>query len=348
MIEFESLLIEQNINLAGFTTMRLGGNARYFTRCNSIEQIRSAINSAHQNSLPIFILGGGSNLIVRDAGFNGLVIKNEILGVEKIFEDEESVIFSVGAGENWDKLCRQIIEKENLSGCESMVMIPGTVGALAVQNVGAYGQETVDIFEGLEAVNLETGEIETFSREACRLGYRSSIFREEKAGKYFITTVRLKFNKHFTPPENLYISVEEYFKHKNIPRQNLTPNDIMRAVIYLRSEKLPDPSDIPSAGSFFKNVELSREEAEKFKIKHHDAPIFYEQNKCKIPTGWLIDRAGLRGKTLHGMRPHDKNALILTNISARSYSDLDLARAEIRQAVQDKFGFEIDQEPLEL
>lgn len=347
MKTYQMLTIEENVNFGALTTMKIGGSAKYLTKVKNIEEIKAALDFAREEGVEVFILGGGSNLIVRDEGFDGLVIKNEILGVEQIFEDEESVIFSVGSGENWDKFCRHAVEDRGLSGCEAMVMIPGSVGALPVQNVGAYGQETKAIFEGCEVIDLETGKVEELSREDCRLGYRSSIFREEAIGKYFITRVKLKlFKKKQELP--LYFSVAEYFEKNGIDAQNATPLEIMRAVIYLRSEKLPDPSDIPSAGSFFKNVELNEERAQDFKKKFPDGLIFNENGKWKVPTGWLIDQAGLRGKLLHGMRPHDKNALILTNISAKSYADLAAARAEIIKAVREKFGFEIEQEPLEV
>lgn len=349
MIKFENLQIEENINLGKMTTMRLGGDAKFFARVASVEDILSGVRFARENNLPILVLGGGSNLIVRDEGFAGLVLKNEILGVEEIFEDDNSKIFKIGAGENWDIFCRKAV-RSGLSGCESMVMIPGSVGALPVQNVGAYGQETVGIFESLEAINLETGQLETLSKEECRLGYRSSIFREESAGKYFITSVNLRLSKSFIPPENLYISVADYFEKYNIDVKNTTAEQIMDAVIAIRSEKLPDPADIPSAGSFFKNVELPDVAARQFAATHGESIIFPSEKKgfSKIPSGWLIDRAGLRGKMIHGMRPHDKNALILTNISAESYGDLAAARAEIQKAVKEKFGFEIEQEPLEV
>ncbi|MDO4872340.1 MAG: UDP-N-acetylmuramate dehydrogenase [bacterium] len=347
MVMFRNLEILENVNLGEMTTMRLGGGARFLAKVNNLAQAQQALDFAQNQHLPLFILGGGSNTIVRDEGFQGVVIKNEILGREVIDEDEGSVIFRLGSGENWDDFCQWAVREKGLSGCEAMALIPGTVGALPVQNVGAYGQETVAIFEGCEALNLETGEMEEFSKEDCQLGYRTSIFRTTAFGKYFITAVKLKLSKK-QQKIPLYFSVAEYFAQKNINPETATPLDIMRAVIYLRKEKLPEPREIPSAGSFFKNVELSKNEANDFRKRFPEAPIFEESEKWKIPTGWLIDNAGLRGKIIHGMRPHDKNALILTNISAQNYQDLARARAEIQQAVKDKFGFEIEQEPLEI
>lgn len=352
MKKFKNLTIQENINLGELTTMKLGGNAKYITEVTNLKELRDALEFAKSENLPIFVLGGGSNTIVRDAGFDGLVLKNQFLGRKLLDENEKSKTFKLGSAENWDNFCQWAVREQNLSGCEAMAMIPGSVGALPVQNVGAYGQETISIFEGCEAVNLETGDLEFLSKEDCRLGYRSSIFREEATGKYFITSVILKLSK-IQQKLPLYFSVEEYFAKNEINGETATPQQIMDAVIFLRSEKLPDPSNIPSAGSFFKNVEISKERAEEFRKSFEaefgePAMIFEENGKWKIPTGWLIDKVGLRGKTIHGMRPHNKNALILTNISARSYEDLAFARAEIQRTVKEKFGFEIEQEPLEI
>ena len=349
MKKFKNLTIEDNINLGRLTTMKIGGQAKYITAVKNIDEIREALEFIKQENLPIFVLGGGSNTIVRDEGFSGLVIKNEIFGRELLGEDDFSKTFKIGAGENWDEFCQWAVREQNLSGCEAMAMIPGTVGALPVQNVGAYGQETSQIFESCEAINLETGELEILSKEDCRLGYRSSIFREEATGKYFITSVTLRLFKQ-AQKVPLYFSVEEYFKNHGIDGEKATPIQIMEAVIFLRSEKLPDPADIPSAGSFFKNVEIPAVSARQFLAVHPEALILPSEREgfFKIPTGWLIDAAGLRGKIIHGMRPHDKNALILTNISAKNYADLAAARAEIQRVIKEKFGFEIEQEPLEI
>lgn len=306
MIKFKNIEIEKNINLGKLTTMRIGGDAKFLTRVRTKEDVRDAIEFAKKYKLPIFILGGGSNTIVHDEGFEGLVVKNEFTGCRILEEDKDSISFRLGSSENWDKFCQHAVKEENLSGCEAMVMIPGTVGALPVQNVGAYGQETVNIFKGCEVIDLETGKSIYLSKEQCELGYRTSIFRTHKMGKYFITSVDLIL---FKKPQklNLYFSVAEYFDNNRIDKEAATPEQIMNAVIFLRKEKLPSPDDIPSAGSFFKNIELSKTEADLFLSKFPDAQVFEENGKWKVPTGWLIDNTGLKGKIIHGMRPHFKN-----------------------------------------
>ncbi len=341
--------IKQGINLANYTTMKLGGAAQYFSVLNDESNIPELMEFAKSKSLPIFILGGGSNTIVGDAGFAGLVIKNEILGRRISHEDEISVEFELGAGENWDEFVRYVVTEQNLSGAEAMVMIPGTVGALPIQNVGAYGQETSDIFVSLRAYNLETSEFEILDADDCEFGYRDSIFRGRASGKYVITSVKLRlFKKPPTPP--FYAAIEKYFTDKNIALEDLAAQEIMDAVIEIRSNKLPDPNEIASSGSFFKNAIISGEKASELRQEFgENIPLFALKNgDYKIATGWMIDQVGMRGEMINGMRPHPGNALVLTNISAKNYTDLAAARAKIQQKVFEKFGIKIEQEPLEI
>lgn len=341
--------IEENVNLAKLTTMNLGGNARFFATAQKNEDIIFLVDFAKQNQLPIFILGGGSNTLVHDEGFKGLVIKNEILGRKILHEDNRSVEFELGAGEDWNSFVKFAVLQEGLSGIEAMVSVPGTVGALPVQNVGAYGQEIADVFISLNALNLEKGVFEELSKEDCEFSYRDSIFRRSAAGKYFITSIKIKLSK--LPPKGpFYAGVETYFQNNNIPTDNITAAQILNAVAKIRADKLPDPKLIPSAGSFFKNAIISAKQADGLKDAYGDKIPLFDLNdgRYKISTGWLIDKAGLKDVELHGMCPHFKNALVLTNVSARNFNDLALAREEIKSIVKGKFGIEIEQEPLEI
>lgn len=344
-----SLKIEENVNLAKLTTMKLGGNAKYFVRLEHKDQLGDMLDFARSNSLPIFVLGGGSNTIVGDAGFAGLVIRNEIMGQRIINEDDNLVEFELGAGENWDDFVRYTVLEKNLTGAEAMVMIPGTVGALPIQNVGAYGQEVSDIFIQLEAYDLKNDQFVTLSKSDCGFGYRDSIFRREAKDRYIIASVQLQlFKKDPTPP--YYAGVEKYFADRKISLEGLKAKDIMEAVIEIRRNKLPDPSEIASSGSFFKNAIISQAKADELKQEFGDSiPLFSMDNgSYKIATGWLIDKVGVKGKMINGMRPHPGNALVLTNISAKNYGDLAAARAKIKDLVADRFNIEIEQEPLEI
>ena len=225
-----------------------------------------------KENIPFFILGGGSNTIVRSKFFPGIVIKNEILGFEQVFEDDKKIEFKVNSGVNWDEFVRFAVSK-NLSGCEAMVMIPGTVGALPIQNVGAYGQEIVDILKSVKVFEIETEEIKTLSKEECQLSYRDSIFKRDKKDKYFVISINLELSKD-RPEDPKYETLRQELKRKNIGKENLTAKDITEAVVEIRSRKLPDPEEIPSAGSFFKNVKITENIAEDFRKKYPGIPIF--------------------------------------------------------------------------
>ena len=345
-IVFENLEIFQNVDFGKFTTMKLSGRAKYFTVIKNVEDFSAAVRFFKKENIPFFILGGGSNTIIRSKFFPGIVIKNEILGFEQVFEDDKKIEFKVNSGVNWDEFVRFAVSK-NLSGCEAMVMIPGTVGALPIQNVGAYGQEIVDILKSVKVFEIETGEIKTLSKEECQLSYRDSIFKRDKKDKYFVISINLELSKD-RPEDPKYETLKQELKKKNIGKENLTAKDIMEAVVEIRSRKLPNPEEIPSAGSFFKNVKITKSTVEDFRKKYPEIPIFKVGNEYKIPTGWLIEQTGLKGKEFFGMRVHPGSALVLTNISAKSYDELAKARKIIQDRVFEKFGLKIEQEPLEI
>lgn len=345
-IVFENLEIFQNVDFGKFTTMKLDGRTKYFTVVKSVEDFSAAVHFLKKENIPFFILGGGSNTIVRSKFFPGIVIKNEILGFEQVFEDDKKIEFKINSGVNWDEFVRFAVSK-NLSGCEAMAMIPGTVGALPIQNVGAYGQEVVDILKGVEVFEIETEKIKTLSKEECQLSYRDSIFKRDKKDKYFVISINLELSKG-RPEDPKYETLKHELKKKGIKEEDLTSKDVMEAVVKIRSRKLPDPEEIPSAGSFFKNVKITESIAEDFRKKYPEIPIFKVGDEYKIPTGWLIEQAGLKGREFFGMRVHPGSALVLTNISAKSYDELAQARKLIQDRVFEKFGLKIEQEPLEI
>lgn len=349
-IKLGNIEIKKNINIGQLTTMKLGGNAKYFAVAKTKEDVVKLIDFAKKQKIKFYILGEGSNTLVRDNGFDGLVIKINILGEEKVFEDNEKVIFKIGAGEHWDKFVRHAVD-EGYCGCEAMVRIPGSVGALAVQNVGAYGQEAKDILEEVEVYDTDKCIFTTLKNEDCEMTYRGSIFRDKFSGKYIITSVKLKLKKQYQAPNNFYVSIEKYLDDNGISKETINAKQIMNIVDDIRKGKLPDPEDIASSGSFFKNAIIDECNARKIKKEYPDAPIFEcsdQHNKKKIATGWLIDKAGLKNKLIYGMRPYEKNALVLTNDSAKNFNDLVMAREFIAKEVKNKFGVAIEQEPLEV
>ncbi|HEX6416186.1 MAG TPA: UDP-N-acetylmuramate dehydrogenase [Candidatus Saccharimonadales bacterium] len=337
--------IHTNIPLKNYTTMQLGGKARFMTDVHNVDEVAAVCRNARSQQLPIFILGGGSNVIVHDEGFDGIVIRNRIMGFNVESEQNGRATIKIGAGENWDEVVRRTVEM-NLSGIEAMSAIPGTAGAAPVQNVGAYGQEIAETLVSVETYDIETDRMVVLQNADCGFSYRHSIFRGEAAGRYVITAVTLELYK--TPPQPpFYKAVQDYFDANNITM--FTPQIVRDAVTAIRTDKLPDPKLLPNTGSFFKNAIVEDWQLADLKKDYPDIPTYdMPDGRFKVPTGWLIEQTGLKGQTLHGMRVHDKNALVLINESATSYADLAAAREEIMGAVRDKFRIAIEQEPLEI
>lgn len=334
-----------NISLKQYTTMKLGGEARYMATADSASDVVSLYRNARKENLPIFVLGGGSNVITHDEVFEGIVLLNKIKGFEIISETDETTDVKIGAGEVWDEVVEKAIGL-GLQGIEAMSGIPGTAGAAPVQNVGAYGQEIADTLISLEAYDSKTDTIVTISADECDFSYRNSIFRDKEKGRYCILNITLRLNKA-EPKPPYYASLQKYIDENDIREVNLSV--IRVAVLNIRSEKLPDPAELPSAGSFFKNALVEKWKLEELQREYSDIPNYaMSDGRYKIPTGWLIDKAGLRGYRSHGMRVYEKNALVLVNDSATGYDDLAAIREEIVQIVFDKFGIKIEQEPLEL
>lgn len=337
--------IHTNIPLKNHTTMRLGGNARFMTDVTSAAEIAEIYRNAKGQNLPIFVLGGGSNIIVRDEGYNGIVIHNRITGFDIIDDQPSDITLKIGGGEVWDSVVQRTVDM-HLTGIEAMSGIPGTAGAAPVQNVGAYGQEIADTLLSLEAYDSQTDSFVTLQSNDCGFSYRDSIFRGEATGRYVITSITVKLYKN-APQPPFYAAVEQYLAVHNITL--FTPQVIRDAVIAIRADKLPDSKIQPNTGSFFKNAIVEAWQLTDLRANYPDIPTYdMPGGRFKIPTGWLIEQAGLKGQTLHGMHIHDKNALVLINESATSYADLAAARDEIIGAIRDKFRIAIEQEPLEI
>lgn len=337
--------IRTAINLKPYTTMRLDGDARFMAVATTPEEVRALYATAKQQGVPVFVLGGGSNVLVRDEGFDGIVLLNRLKGFEVVQQTNTTTTIRVAAGEVWDEVVARTVEM-GLSGIEALSAIPGMAGAAPVQNIGAYGQEVADTLLSVEAYDTVTDQFVTLTNDDCRFAYRHSIFRGETMGRYCITAITLELYRAMPKPP-FYTALERYFDEHYITQ--FTPQTVRDAVIAIRADKLPDPTVKPNAGSFFKNAVIERWQAEEL-LKEYPAMPHYDMpgDRVKVPTGWLIEQAGLKGQLLHGMRVHEKNALVLVNESAASYADLAAARSAIIQAVYDKFRVQIEQEPLEM
>ncbi len=325
--------------------MRLGGNAQTLADIESKNDLIEINNIAKNNNQPIFVIGGGSNIIAHDEGFSGILIRMKIPGFEIQESNEDSTIIRIGAGEDWDSVVKRSTDL-NLSGIETMAGIPGTAGAAPVQNVGAYGQEIADTLVSVEAYDTQTNDFVILSSYDCNFSYRDSIFRSTMSGRYVITSILIKLSKNKIQPP-FYDSLQRYLDENNI--SDYSPTNIRNAVLKIRNNKLPDPKYFPSAGSFFKNAIVEALTAERLSQNFPGISLHKtDDGMFKVPTGWLIDQSGLKGKLIHGMRVYEKNALVLVNESANSYDNLAAARKEIIDTVFDKFQIKIEQEPLEI
>lgn len=348
--------IRENVQLTDLTTMHLRGTARYLIELERADDVPAAVEFAKSKNLPWFVLGGGSNVIARD--FNGVIFLNRIRGFREISSDEKSATFKIGAGEILDEIIAKTTA-QGLAGFEFLSLVPGTAGAAPVQNVGCYGMDISQLLTELTAYNTETDAFETMSKADCRFGYRDSIFKSAGAGKYVIVDVTLHLLRQREKPP-FYRSLQQYILEQH-PEMALNetdfklgvsfaPSEIRREIIDVRNSKLPDPNEIPSAGSFFQNPIVSADFAKKFLAKNPDAPDFpADDGQVKLAAGWLIEQAGLRGFSEDGFQIYPKNALVITNV-ARENSNENLVkfREKIVDKIREKFGITLRQEPINL
>ncbi len=333
------MTIEENVSLASLTTFRIGGKARYFARVTSWQDIKEVTDFAEEKNIPYFTLGGGSNILISDQGFNGLVIKNEIKGIVKEnVEDYE--LLTVGAGEDWDSFVAKTVEK-GLFGLENLSLIPGTVGAAPVQNIGAYGSEIKDRIHIVEAYDPKEKGLKGFKAEQCGFEYRDSKFKHEFR-HMIITSVVFKLKK--TGTTNIeYKDLKNYFAEHTIEP---TLDNVRKAVIEIRTKKLPDVTKIGTAGSFFKNPAIFKTEYEELLKKYPDMPSFpYKNSMVKVPAAWILDNVcGFKGVKKGHVGVHQNQALVLVNDGGATAKEvLDLAN-EMIASVKEKTGITLQPE----
>ena len=337
--------VQEKVSLADLTTMKLGGAADYVVTVESLADVREAYQFAKEKRLPVFILGGGANSLGRDEGFHGVIILDRLKGIEVIDETSDEVVVRGMGGENWDKFV-EFCSERGYSGIELLSGIPGTLGAAPVQNIGAYGQEIAQTIDHVDAYDTVTDEMVVIGRDEMKMGYRSTIFNQGAlAGRYFVTAVTLVLeNDDFLQPP-FYHSLQKYLDEHQIT--DYSPSSLREAVLAVRGGKLG--WNKPCAGSFFKNIYFEADAPEYELAVSLDIPVYDTPDGRKmINAGKLIEKAGFSGKLLHGIRVPENVTLVLTNESATSFSDLAKARAEIRTAVREQFGFELEQEPMEI
>ncbi len=331
--------IINNYCLKDHNTFGIAAITKYFASFDSEDKLISLLEDNICKNTPIFILGGGSNILLTQ-DFNGLILANNIKGIKIIDEDKTSTRVTVGAGEIWHDFVLWSIQ-QNLSGIENLALIPGLVGASPMQNIGAYGVEVKDVITKVNYVDIESRNKESFTNSECNFSYRDSIFKNELKGKAVITGVDYILRK--TPLNNTnYGAITDELKNLN---KEPSPKSIAQAVINIRSRKLPDPKILGNSGSFFKNPII---ETTHFKQLKKDFPKMVgnkiSKTQTKIAAGWLIEDAGLRGYRKSDAGVHKNHALVLVNYGNASGSEIINLAQEIQQTIKDKYGITIEME----
>ena len=331
------MVFQQKQSLKAYNTFGLAYQADFFASFKSEDELKKLLL---EQKPPLMVLGGGSNILLTQ-NFKGTVLKNEIKGIEIVEETESYAVVKVGAGEIWHQFVLWSIEN-NLGGIENLSLIPGSVGAAPMQNIGAYGVEIKSVFEKLEALEIDSLQQKVFSKEACEFGYRHSIFKGELKGRYIITKVFFKLNKkhHF---KTSYGAIQEELQSMGI--EELSLQNISQAVINIRKSKLPDPKEIGNSGSFFKNPVVSNTHFKELQ-KRFPTIIGYpvSATETKVAAGWLIDQAGWKGFREGDAGIHKKQALVLVNYGNAKGKDLVALSIKIQQSIKNTFGIWLEPE----
>lgn len=333
--------IKKDYSLKEVNTFGIDATAKYFATFKTVDELKTIVSSSIYHENKHLILGGGSNVLLRD-NFEGLVLKNELKGIEvEDFSDHQNLL-KCKSGEIWHQVVLFAISK-NFGGIENLSLIPGSIGAAPMQNIGAYGVELKDVFYELEALNLATLEIEKFNAKACQFGYRESVFKRAKKGQYIITSVSLKLSKKQHQLNTSYGAINSELLARGVISPTI--KDVSDAVIAIRQSKLPDPKLIGNAGSFFKNPVVNREVLESIMDQYHEVPNYpAPHNRVKLAAGWLIEKAGWKGKKMGNYGVHENQALVLVNYGGAKGEDIYSLSTKIVEDVKAKFGVELERE----
>lgn len=331
--------IKKNYDLTKLNTFGIPARTKFFIELNYESELEELFKSAEFKNNEKLFLGGGSNILFTK-DFDGIVVLNKLKGIEILKEDSENVFIKSMGGVMWHDLVMFIVNR-GYWGIENLSLIPGTVGAAPMQNIGAYGAEIKDILENVEAYEIENGEKKIFNKEECEFGYRESIFKNKLKGKYFITSVTLKLSKKEN--KNIdYKVLKEYLEKNKIEVKN--SKDISDAVASIRKSKLPDPVLIGNAGSFFKNVFVTKEKIKILLSVYPEMPYFEEDGIIKIPAGWLIEKCGWKGKRVGNVGVHEKQALVLVNYGGATGEEVKNLSEQIIASVFSRFSLTLERE----
>lgn len=330
------LKIIKNIKLAPYTTLKIGQTAEFFAIIKSKDELLEAISWAKNNKQEITILGGGSNVLIASK-IKGLVIKNEIKGSFISAETNNDAWLTGNSGEIWSSFVYQAVSNK-LYGLENLYLIYGTVGAAPIQNIGAYGVELKDVFDSLVAIDLQTGKEKFFKLADCKFGYRDSVFKNKLKGKYFIYQVTVKLSKK----ANFKIDYADI--KLELERKKPDLKKVIAAIFKIRNAKLPNPFVLPNAGSFFKNPEITVTQFRTLQKRYPDVKSFSSGKKIKIPAGWLIEKAGLKGKRFGQVSMYEKQALILVNHGGATAKQILTHIDRVQKSVLKMFNIKLEPE----
>ena len=324
-----------NFSLKNYNTFGIDVKAKKFVSVTSIDQLREVLLSESD----IFLLSGGSNMLLTK-DIDKTVVHINLKGITIQEETENQVLVEVYAGEDWHQFVLWCVNHD-FGGIENLSLIPGNVGTCPIQNIGAYGVEVKDVIESVEAIEINTGTIQTFSNSECEFGYRNSVFKNALKGQYVITKVRFKFTKGRHNLNTSYGAIESELLKHNI--ENPTIKDISNAVIAIRQSKLPDPKEIGNSGSFFKNPVIDATRFENLKERYPNIPSYViDDNSIKVPAGWLIETAGFKGKRFGDAGIHDRQALVLVNHGNASGQEIFEVAQQIQAKIKNDFGIDLE------
>ena len=327
--------IQENISLKNYNTFGVSVNAKRFVSVISFYHLQQLLKIEKD----FFLISGGSNMLLTK-NIENLVLHIDIKGISIDKEDDDFVYITVNAGENWHEFVLWCIS-QNFGGIENLSLIPGNVGTSPIQNIGAYGVEVKDTISKVEALEIETGKLHTFSNAECNFGYRNSVFKNELKGKFVLTSVSFKLTKKNHKLNTSYGAIETELQHNNI--SNPTIKDVSDAVIAIRKSKLPDPKEIGNSGSFFKNPIISKNEFDKLKAKFPNIPSYMiSENEVKVPAGWLIEQAGFKGKRFGETGVHEKQALVLVNHGNATGKEIYELAKKIQETVLKMFNINLE------
>ena len=329
------MTIQENASLKELNTFGIPAKARYLAHITSAKTLDVLTKNPLFGSVKHLILGGGSNMLFTK-DYDGLIMKVDINGKTVLEETESDVLISVGAGENWHQFVLYCIS-HGWGGLENLSLIPGSVGAAPIQNIGAYGVEIEKSVEYVDGIDLTTGEPRRLTHPECRFGYRESVFKHDLHEKFFISSVTLRLTKKNHRLDTHYGAIKEVLERNKITHPGI--KEISDAVIDIRRSKLPDPSVIGNAGSFFKNPTVNAEFARVLQQGHPSMPVYPVDNQyVKIPAGWLIEQCGWKGKKSGRVGVHERQALVLVNFGDGNGEEILQLATEIQDSVKKKFG----------